>query len=82
MVASREKQVHFLHTGQMLGYPLCCILSFCNTPLAADRDWPNPWEGTGYVPCKRCAALPMMTVMGRINSRRRPDLPQFPSENV
>lgn len=77
-----EQQWHWVETGQSLGYPSCCIRMFIMTPLAEDRDWPNPWEGTGYVPCPACAVKPMMEVMGRINSSRHESYPRFPSEKV
>ena len=76
---TKEQINHWRMVGTRLGYPLCCIIAFTNKPLASERDWPNPWEGTGYVPCPRCAQVPMLQTMGRINSRRDPSLPMFPT---
>lgn len=79
---TREQLEHMMLMGMRFGYPICCIRTFLNKPLSADRPWPNPWEGTGYAPCEVCAAEPMMTVQGRINARRDTKLPPFPSEKV
>lgn len=79
---NREQKHHFIMTGMQMGYPSCCIRMFVMVPLAADRNWPNPWEGTGYIPCPHCAVKPMMTVQGLINSNRDPALPPFPSKEV
>lgn len=79
---TREQQRHFILMGVRFGYPSCCIGTFVTKPLASNRPWDNPWEGTGYAPCEVCAQEPMMTVQGRINSHRDPALSPFPSDKV
>lgn len=81
-MVSAEQRTHWINMGIRMGYPLCCIRAFVDTPLNAERGWVNPWAGTGFIACPDCSEKPMFTVMGYINNHRHKSLPKFPAVSV
>lgn len=71
--------------GVYLGYPICCVFSFCDTLSEDTRDkYPNgPWVGTGFIPCVNCAPHALdfeRFVKDKIEPQRLSSVP-FPGHN-
>lgn len=64
---------HFNWLGRYFGYPFCCRVAFIwrHGRLFTDPKAWHPLIGTGYVPCDKCARLPVAAVRRGINRRRR-----------
>ena len=64
--------------GKQLGYPKCCIDSFCDL---AHLDEPSrKLNGTGYIPCAQCNEKSEEDLVRVIKANRDPSLMPFPFE--
>lgn len=70
-------QKYHLNSGKHFGFPECCIEAFSTGEYHED----NPYNGTGYRPCKKCSEVPMWKVVRYINdNRKHPD--PFPNSDT
>lgn len=74
-VANRNKD-WWQEAGKQLGYPQCCIDSFCNLEHLGEPD--RKLTGTGYIPCAACNTKSIQALFDTINLNRDPNLPPFP----
>ncbi len=81
----------WIETGQLFGYPDCCIENFiirgvfinCNAPIPDDvKGQSIEINGvpTGFIACNYCATLPITKLVERINKRRFKHYQPFPDE--